>query len=199
MLNDYEIIRNEKERVHPIVSILKLLASSLAVYCFLLMVPDLVDQFYELREKMIDDSLKVRVIANSNTNADQQLKEEMVASLQPMFTEILYNEANGIDNDEALAKLDTYVARHYGEHDVKINLGEHLTPPKWDGNTFYPQGYYNTLVLTIGAGRGDNFWCSIFSNLCKRPSEKDKEELKEEEEKEEVRFLVWEWLKKLFA
>ncbi len=181
MLNDYEIIRNEKDPIQPIISILKLIASSLAVYCFLLMVPDMVEKFYEARENMLDDSLKIRVIANSNTKADQQLKNEMVANLQPIFAEILHNEYNNVDNDEAFAKLATYVQQNYSQYDVKINIGEHLT----------------TLVLTIGAGRGDNFWCSIFSNLCERPSEK--EEVKQEEEQKEVRFIVWEWLKKLFA
>ncbi|MBB5149995.1 MULTISPECIES: stage II sporulation protein R [Ureibacillus] len=197
MLNDYEIIRNEKDPIQPIISILKLIASSLAVYCFLLMVPDMVEKFYEARENMLDDSLKIRVIANSNTKADQQLKNEMVANLQPIFAEILHNEYNNVDNDEAFAKLATYVQQNYSQYDVKINIGEHLTPPKIEGNTFYPQAYYDTLVLTIGAGRGDNFWCSIFSNLCERPSEK--EEVKQEEEQKEVRFIVWEWLKKLFA
>ncbi|MFC5541747.1 stage II sporulation protein R [Ureibacillus suwonensis] len=198
MLNDYEIIRKDNDRIHPIISILKLIASSLAVYCFLLMVPDLVDQFYEARENMIDDSLKIRVIANSNTKADQALKNEMVASLEPIFSEIQYNEMHQLDNDEAFAKLATYIVQHYSEVDVKINRGEHLIPPKWDGHAFYPQAYYDSLVLTIGAGRGDNFWCSIFSNLCERPSDQEKEEAEKEEEKE-VRFLVWEWLKKWFA
>lgn len=198
MLNDYEIIRKEKDFIQPIISIIKLIASSLAVYCFLLMVPDIVEQFYETRENMIDDSLKIRVIANSNTRADQKLKNEMAANLQPIFSEILYNEARHVDNDEAFAKLAFYVEQHYSQHDVKIDIGKHLTPPKIEGNAFYPQAYYDTLVLTIGAGRGDNFWCSIFSNLCERPSEKDKEEI-EREEKKEVRFIIWEWLKKLFA
>lgn len=198
MLNDYEIMRNEKDRIHPIISILKLIASALAVYCFLLMVPDLVDQIYEAREKMVDDSLKIRVIANSNTKADQAFKNEMVASLEPIFSEIQYNEIHQEENDEAFAKLATYIGQHYSDRDVKINIGEHLMPPKWDGHTFYPQAYYHSLVLTIGAGRGDNFWCSIFSNLCERPSDNNKEKT-EKEENEEVRFIVWEWLKKWFS
>jgi stage II sporulation protein R len=197
MLNDYEITRIENDKIHPIVSILKLISSALAVYCFLLMVPDFIEKFYETRDNVVEESLNIRVIANSNTKADQQLKEEMVDNLQPYFAEIQKNEQLGVDNDETLANLYTYVQQNYSQYDVKINIGEHLTPPKVAEYTFYPQNYYNSLVLTIGAGRGDNFWCSIFSNLCERPSEK--EEVQEEKEEKKVKFIVWEWIKSLFA
>lgn len=197
MLHDYEITRKEKAWIQPITSILKLLASSLAVLCFLLMVPDFVDKIYETRENVIEDSFNIRVIANSNTRTDQQLKEEIVENLQPIFMEIQQNETFNVDNDEAFAKLYTYVQQNYSQYDVKMNIGEHLTPPKFAENTFYPQDYYHTLVLTIGAGRGDNFWCSVFSNLCEAPSESKENE--ETEEEKEVRFILWEWLKSLFS
>lgn len=199
MLNDYEITRIDNDKIHPIVAILKFISSALAVYCFMLMVPDFVDQYYETRESVVEDSLNIRVIANSNTHADQQLKEEMVDNLQPFFTEIQQNSMLGVDNDETFANLYAYVHNHYSQYDVKINVGKHLTPPKMAEYTFYPQDYYNSLVLTIGAGRGDNFWCSIFSNLCERPSEKAEEEEEQVEEDEKVTFIIWEWLKSLFS
>lgn len=197
MLNDYEITRNEKDFIQPLTSILKLLASSLAVFCFLLMVPDFVDKIYETRENVIEDSFNIRVIANSNIRADQQLKDEIVENLQPIFAEIQSNEIYYVDNDESFAKLYTYVQQNYSQYDVKMNIGDHLTPPKFAENTFYPQAYYNTLVLTIGAGRGDNFWCSVFSNLCEGPNESKENEEPQEEKK--VKFVVWEWLKSLFS
>lgn len=197
MLNDYEITRNEKNTIQPFTSILKLLASSLAVYCFLLMIPDFVDKLYETRENMIEDSFNIRVIANSNTREDQQLKEEIVENLQPIFLEIQKNEISNVDNDETFARLYTYVQQNYSQYDIKMNIGEHLTPPKIAEHTFYPQAYYNTLVLTIGTGRGDNFWCSVFSNLCEKPSETDKKD--DNQEEKEVKFIVWEWLKSLFS
>ena len=52
MLNDYEIKRVEQEKVHPITSILKLVACFLAVYCAILLIPDVIDKFYENRENM---------------------------------------------------------------------------------------------------------------------------------------------------
>lgn len=207
MLNDYEITRVENdEKVNTILSLLKLVAISVAILCSIILLPDLFDKVYETRESAVDDSLKIRVVANSNTTADQQLKNEIVDSLQPIFTQIQKNELNGVDNDESYAQLVTFVQKHYPQEEININIGEHLIPPKFDANTFYPQNVYNSLVLTIGSGRGDNWWCSIFGNVCesaqaKEDTKQDTKEVAKEEEKDEpeVKFFIWEWIKKLFS
>ena len=202
MLNDYEITRVENEKVNAILSLLKLVAISVAILCSIILLPDLFDRVYETRESTVDDSLKIRVVANSNTTADQQLKKELVDSLQPIFAQIQNNELNGVDNDESYAQLVTFVEKQYPQQEITINLGQHLIPPKFDAYTFYPQNMYNSLVLTIGNGRGDNWWCSIFGNVCESAQAKEdvKEDVKKEEEKEtEVKFFIWEWIKKLFS
>ncbi|RTQ90679.1 stage II sporulation protein R [Lysinibacillus telephonicus] len=197
MLNDYEITRVEKT-VYPILSLLKLIACSLAVFCAILLLPKFINEVYETRNNLVDDSLKIRVIANSNTAADQQLKSEMVASLTPYFKQIQENEISNAGNEEIYEQLAAFVEKNYAQADVKINIGENLIPPKIAANTFYPQYFYNSIVLTIGDGRGDNWWCSIFPNVCERPSEKEDTKKSEEAEEKEVKFLVWEWIKKLF-
>lgn len=204
MLNDYEIIRNEKDKQTKIyeglTSLLKLVACSLAVYCAILLIPDALDKIYETRNAAEIESMKIRVVANSNTEADQQLKVEMVENLTPYFQKIQQNELTSVSNDEVYAQLAAYIGQNYPQHDVKINIGDNLMPPKLEATQFYPQDYYNSLVLTIGNGRGENFWCSIFKNVCEAPSEKEQaQEEKVEEEEKEVTFIVWEWLKGLFA
>jgi len=52
---------------------------------------------------------------------------------------------------------------------------------------------YHSIVVKIGNARGDNWWCSIFPSIC----EPDKNE-EPEEEKEEVTFFIWEWIKGFF-
>ncbi|MFC7685832.1 stage II sporulation protein R [Ureibacillus sp. GCM10028918] len=206
MLNDYEITRVENtNNVHPIVSLLKLVAFAVAIVCSIILVPNVIEEVYETRSNLVDDSLKIRVVANSNTDADQQLKTEMVENLTPFFTQIQKNEQANSENDEVYAQLTNYVEKNYAAEEVKINMGENLIPPKLEANMFYPQYHYNSLVLTIGEGRGDNWWCSIFANVCERSADKDKDEEEakkadeEEEEKSKVTFIVWEWVKKLFA
>nr|WP_198044816.1 stage II sporulation protein R [Lysinibacillus timonensis] len=199
MLNDYEIIREKNPiKYHPVVSVLRLIASALAVYCIILMAPQFMEQFYETRENLVDDSLKIRVVANGNSTADQKLKDEIVENLSPIFNEIKQNEILGVDNKEAFAKLSTAIEQNYAQHNVKITVGDHLIPPKLDMNYFYPQSLYNAVVVTIGSGRGDNFWCSIFPDVCEGPSDAEKDK-KEEEEETEVVFVIWEWFLSLFG
>ncbi|WP_052123954.1 stage II sporulation protein R [Ureibacillus manganicus] len=201
MLNDYEITREENPiKYHPIISVLRLIASAIAVYCVILMAPQVMEQIYETRGSFVDDSLKIRVVANSNTVADQKLKETMVEDLSPLFHEIKQNELLSLSNEEALSKLSTAIEQNYAQHDVKITLGKHVIPAKVDVNYFYPQSLYNSLVVTIGSGRGDNFWCSIFPDVCEGPSsaQNDNKTVEEKEEKEVV-FVIWEWILSLFG
>ncbi len=199
MLNDYEINREQSPiKYHPIISVLRLIASAVAVYCIILMAPQMIDQIYDTRESLVDDSLKIRVVANSNSVTDQNLKNEIVDNLTPIFNEIKYNEMLAVNNDRALAKLATVIEENYAEHDVEITVGQHLIPAKLDVNYFYPQSLYDSIVVTIGSGRGDNFWCSIFPDVCEGPSAAEKESV-EEEEKGEVVFVIWEWILSLFG
>jgi stage II sporulation protein R len=207
MLNDYEITRVENTNaVHPILSLLKLIACAVAIVCSIILVPDVINGVNESRESLVEDSLKIRVVANSNTVADQELKTRIVENLTPFFSEIQRNEQANRDNDEVYAQLSNYVEKYYAQEKVTINVGDNLIPPKLESAEFYPQYYYNSLVVTIGDGRGDNWWCSIFNNVCEGSAQKDKDENKdekkanaEEEEKTKVTFIVWEWFKKLFS
>jgi len=51
--------------------------------------------------------------------------------------------------------------------------------------------------VTIGSGRGDNWWCALFPKVCF--PEEQQAEVEVEVEDEEVTFFVWEWIKGLFS
>jgi len=70
MLNDYEIRRYDK-----LLATLKLIISAIALYIVVQIVPSFIDLLEENRPSYTDD-LMVRVIANSNTQKDQQIKQQ---------------------------------------------------------------------------------------------------------------------------
>ena len=39
----------------------------------------------------------------------------------------------------------------------------------------YEEGYYESLVITLGKGEGDNWWCVLFPPLCLIEGEEDTE------------------------
>lgn len=196
MLNDYEIQKLSVDKYGKLISVLKLIAASLSVLCTLILLPNWIEDLPQLRT-IEDDTLKVRVIANSNTTKDQQLKKEIVDELSPLFLHLKNSKLEYLNKDELVQLTNDFLKNYDNQVHLNIKIDDHLTPPKMQNGLFYPQAFYNTLVVTIGEGRGDNFWCSIFPNVCEGTSKNDEQEKQEDEE--EVKFIVWEWIKQLFS
>lgn len=76
-------------------------------------------------------------------------------------------------------------------------------PTKLYGNLVYPAGVYDALLITLGEGKGENWWCVLFPPLCfldMDSGEAVEEDMstaseQEEEEKEtiEVKFFLVEF------
>lgn len=195
MLNDYEIQNLSNNSLNKLISILKLIAASLIVICTFILLPSWI---VDIAQNRVDnkDNIKLRVIANSNTVKDQQVKKDVVDTLLPFLLE---TKDNSIPEKQSVEKVNSVLSTKYKQKKINVKIENHLTPPKWQEGEFYPQAYYNTLVVTIGQGRGDNFWCNIFPDVCKGPSQEDEKTNDEDEEDEEVTFILWEWLKQLFS
>ena len=48
----------------------------------------------------------------------------------------------------------------------EINYGLNYFPEKNFKGVTYEEGYYESLVITLGEGKGDNWWCVLFPPLC---------------------------------
>ena len=48
----------------------------------------------------------------------------------------------------------------------KINFGQNFFPQKNYQGITYPAGNYESLVITLGEGLGDNWWCVLYPPLC---------------------------------
>ena len=42
----------------------------------------------------------------------------------------------------------------------------HFFPKKEYKGVVYKEGEYESLLITLGKGQGDNFWCVLFPPLC---------------------------------
>ena len=50
--------------------------------------------------------------------------------------------------------------------DNKISFGVNYFPEKEYHGVTYPSGEYESLVITLGNGVGNNWWCVMFPPLC---------------------------------
>ena len=52
-----------------------------------------------------------------------------------------------------------------------INYGLNYFPKKEFKGITYDAGYYESVVVTLGEGLGDNWWCVLFPPLCSLEAE----------------------------
>lgn len=126
-------------------------------------------------EKLIipSNSIRFRVVANSNTKEDQLLKKEIVNNLIPTLKQTTNYKTidevrNSINNNiELYTKIvDKTIKNNNINKSFHINYGKNHFPEKTYDNITYKEGEYESLVITIGEAKGKNFWCVLFPPLC---------------------------------
>ena len=114
------------------------------------------------------DAIRFRIIANSNNIEDQKNKVEIKRDLESEFVTLL---SNAKDYQDANSLLTTNLNKIEGiiknkTSNYSINLGLNYFPEKEYKNIIYPEGRYNSLVVTLGEGLGNNWWCVLYPPLC---------------------------------
>ena len=66
-----------------------------------------------------------------------------------------------IKNDDGLNNILNKYINNYS-----INYGYNYFPEKTFKGIKYPAGNYESLVIKIGDGSGDNWWCLLYPPLC---------------------------------
>lgn len=152
-----------------------------------------------LSESIIpDEAIRLRVLANSNTIDDQNIKRKVSEELQIEMYDKL-KDTNNIEDARVIIKnnLDSFrnnINNVLVEEDYKlgfnIDFGKHYFPNKEYKGVTYKEGYYESILVKLGSGKGNNWWCVLFPPLC----------LIEAEEASEVeyKFFIQELIDKYF-
>jgi stage II sporulation protein R len=120
-----------------------------------------------------DNAIRFRIIASSNSFKDQQEKLEIKKDIEPILASINANtlEDTRTSIKESIPKIEKEVSNY--TQDYKINFGSNYFPEKTYKNVTYPAGDYESLVITLGDGKGDNWWCVLFPPLCLLEAKED--------------------------
>ena len=147
-----------------------------------------------LPENRISDKvLRFHVLANSDSEADQNLKlavRDAVGSfMQEKLTDVENLEECELVVRQSLGEIEEAAAETIAEngydYDVTAELEHTLFPVKNYGSYTFPAGDYEALRIVIGEGNGHNWWCVLYPNMCFRGSvyevveDEAKENLKE--------------------
>lgn len=126
--------------------------------------------FSTSEEKVIipDNAIRFRIIANSNNINDQAEKIKIKNELEPVINNILTN-SNSIEESRQniknnLSSINDIIEKYNSNY--KVNYGINYFPKKEYKGVTYNSGNYESLVVTLGDGQGDNWWCVLFPPLC---------------------------------
>ena len=108
-----------------------------------------------------NDAVRFRIIANSNSLEDQALKKTIKNDL---INNIFPNIKSKEDIINNISNVDNSIKKYNIDYD--ISYGMNYFPEKEYKGIKYPQGYYESLVITLDKGLGDNYWCVMYPPLC---------------------------------
>lgn len=119
-----------------------------------------------------DSAIRFRVLANSNSPRDQKIKQDVRDKMQKELYTLLENtkstkEARNLiqgNMDNFNKILQEEMADK--EYSYTIDYGMHEFPEKTYKGITYEAGEYESLLVTLGEGKGDNWWCVLFPPLC---------------------------------
>lgn len=115
-----------------------------------------------------DESIRFRIIANSNSLEDQNLKKlikrELEINLFPLLenSQSIYETRNIIHQNKNL--IDEILSKYNVDYD--INYGINFFPKKEYDDYVYQEGNYESLVIKLGEAKGNNWWCVMYPPLC---------------------------------
>lgn len=128
----------------------------------------------DLSKNYKDKLIRFHVLANSNSEEDQNLKlkvrDGVISYLKPKLEKsqsIRESEKIILSNEDELRKLCKSIIDKNGyNYSVNIKLGYSKFPTKQYSSVVLPSGEYKALKIVIGKGQGRNWWCVMFPPLC---------------------------------
>ena len=118
--------------------------------------------------------IRFHVIANSDSDEDQELKFKV-------RNRVLAKVQNALEGSQGAAQTREYIEENLEEieacalqcvraegydYNVKARIGVTAIPAKEYDDVYFPAGTYEALTITIGEGKGQNWWCVVFPPLC---------------------------------
>lgn len=121
-----------------------------------------------------NEYLRIHVRANSNSQVDQSVKylvkDEVVKYITPYAAKCVDKETaikiiSEITDD--IEKVCDRVLKENGfSYTSKASVRSEDFPTRVYGDLTLEAGVYDALIIELGSGTGDNWWCVIYPPMC---------------------------------
>lgn len=127
-----------------------------------------------LQQGIAEKILRFHVLAASDTKEDQKLKLKVRDAVGVYMEEELAGALNKSESEELvrlhLGEIEAVAEQTIKEagydYPVTASLAYVEFPEKTYGAYVFPAGTYEALEVVIGEGKGHNWWCVMYPNLC---------------------------------
>lgn len=128
-----------------------------------------------------DKLIRLHVVANSDTEADQALKLQVRDAVLSEL-ETLLDGARGKDEAQEIvennlsrltARAEETIRDNGYDYSAQATLCSEIFPTTEYGTFSLPAGVYTSLRIKIGEAAGHNWWCVVFPPVCTSPGLED--------------------------
>lgn len=117
--------------------------------------------------------VRFHIIANSNTNSDQSVKWKVrEAIFSRLELESITSKDAALryfcDQQETIETIANMVLAENGfSYTAKVRVEKRNFPVREYSDFVLPAGVYDSVCVTLGEGKGENFFCVMYPSLCK--------------------------------
>lgn len=118
--------------------------------------------------------LRLHIRANSNYHVDQEIKysvrDVVVDYLTPFIAEC--NTKQKAQNmllsqkDNLKQIIDSFLKRKGFNYTSTVTIKNEYFPTRIYSNYTLNEGYYDAIIIELGSGKGNNWWCVVYPPLC---------------------------------
>ena len=124
--------------------------------------------------RIAPEILRFHVLANSDSDEDQQLKLRVrTLRLESIYEKLGENASLDDTKEYVLANKDSleqeaedYMKAEGYDYPAHMEVTECYFPSKTYGDMVFPCGTYDAVRVEIGKGKGHNWWCVLYPPLC---------------------------------
>ena len=136
------------------------------------------EKLAKAQELLADEVFRFHVLANSDSESDQELKlkvrDHLLSYMEETMCDLSETEFDCHDvkawtidhlNEIEQKALEVIYAEGY-QYTVNARVTKCYFPDRRYAEVLFPKGYYEALRVEIGNASGQNWWCVLYPSLC---------------------------------
>lgn len=118
--------------------------------------------------------LRFHIMANSDSAADQNIKLEVRSLVLDYLREHLSGNADKQETADWLNEhrhdietlANRFLSKNHFSYDAHLELTNCYFPTRYYDGFLFPCGNYDAARITLGNGKGHNWWCVLYPRYC---------------------------------